>query len=66
MQHTTDSTCNHCQPRRGFLTGLLAATAATVLPSCATTSKNAPLPAEAKRPLIDVHHHVWAPAFERT
>jgi predicted TIM-barrel fold metal-dependent hydrolase len=60
---TTDSSCNHCQPRRSFLTGLLTATAATVLPSCATTSKDAPLPAEAKRALVDVHHHVWAPAY---
>ena len=60
---TTDSSCNHCAPRRSFLTGLLTATAASVLPSCATTSKDAPMPAEAKRALVDVHHHVWAPAF---
>jgi len=60
---TTDSSCNHCAPRRSFLTGLLTATAATVLPSCATTSKDAPMPAVAKRALVDVHHHVWAPAF---
>ena len=64
MFHTTPhSACGHCQPRRSFLTGLLTATAATVLPSCATTSKDAPLPADAKRALVDVHHHVWAPAF---
>jgi 6-methylsalicylate decarboxylase len=55
--------CNQCTPRRGFLTGLLAAGAAAVLPSCATSSKDAPLPGVAKRSLVDVHHHVWAPAF---
>lgn len=69
MPHTAPHTppalasCLHCQPRRGFLSGLVAATAATVLPSCATSSKDAPVPAQAQRPLVDVHHHVWAPAF---
>jgi predicted TIM-barrel fold metal-dependent hydrolase len=58
-----DPSCHHCQPRRRFLSGLLTATAATVLPSCATTSKDAPLPGVAKRALVDVHHHVWAPEF---
>lgn len=64
MLHSTiDASCHHCQPRRRFLSGLLTATAVTVLPSCATTSKDAPLPAVAKRALVDVHHHVWAPEF---
>ncbi len=64
MLHTTPSnSCHQCAPRRNFLTGLLATGAAAVLPGCATTSKDAPLPAQAKRALVDVHHHVWAPAF---
>jgi hypothetical protein len=33
------------------------------LPGCAVTSKNAATPAVAKRALIDVHHHIWAPNF---
>ena len=56
-------TCNHCQPRRGFLTQLLASGAALALPGCAVSSKTAALPAQDKRGLVDVHHHVWAPAF---
>ena len=64
MFHTTPhSACGHCQPRRSIVLGLLLATAVKVSPSCATTSKDAPLPADAKRALVDVHHHVWAPAF---
>lgn len=55
--------CLHCQPRRGFLTQLLAAGTALALPGCAVTSKTAALPAQAGRALVDVHHHVWAPAF---
>ena len=55
--------CLECAPRRHFLTGLLATSSAAVLPGCASTSKDAPLPAQAKRALVDVHHHVWAPAF---
>ena len=55
--------CTHCQPRRGFLTSLLAAGASLAMPGCATKSGSAPLPSVAKRALVDVHHHVWAPAF---
>ena len=55
--------CTHCQPRRQFLTGLLSATAATVLPGCAATSNSANGTTPSPRALVDVHHHVWAPAF---
>lgn len=60
--HLQDN-CGQCQPRRGFLTSLLATGAALALPGCAVTSKNAEAPAVGKRALIDVHHHVWAPNF---
>ena len=64
MTHAnTSTTCIDCLTRRGFLTGLLATGAATVLPSCAVTKPINASPLEAKRDLIDVHHHVWAPAF---
>ena len=46
--------CGCGMTRRGFLTGLLAAGTAAVLPGCATTA-----PAVAKRGLIDVHHHYF-------
>jgi len=59
----TSTTCFDCLPRRGFLTGLLATGAAAVLPSCAVTKPINASPLEAKRDLVDVHHHVWAPAF---
>ena len=55
--------CSDCLPRRGFLTGLLATGAATVLPSCAITKTPTASPLEARRDLVDVHHHVWAPEF---
>ena len=63
MQHATTTTCLDCLHRRGFLTGLLATGAATVLPSCALPKPQNASPLEAKRDLVDVHHHVWAPAF---
>ena len=63
LNTTPPNSCLQCQPRRHFLTGLLATGAAAVLPSCATSSKDAPMPAQAKRALVDVHHHVWAPGF---
>ena len=63
MQHANTTTCLDCLPRRGFLTGLLATGAATVLPSCALPKPKNASPLEAKRDLVDVHHHVWAPAF---
>ena len=64
MTHANTSTkCFDCLPRRGFLTGLLATGAATVLPSCAVNKPTNASPLEAKRDLVDVHHHVWAPAF---
>lgn len=34
-----------------------------MLPSCAVSSPKNASPLEAKRDLVDVHHHVWAPAF---
>ena len=64
MTHAnTSTTCFDCLPRRGFLTGLLATGAAAVLPSCAVNKPTNASPLEAKRDLVDVHHHVWAPAF---
>lgn len=63
MHHATTTTCLDCLPRRGFLTGLLATGAATVLTSCALPKPKNASPLEAKRDLVDVHHHVWAPAF---
>jgi len=64
MTHAnTSTTCFDCLPRRGFLTGLLATGAATMLPSCAVTKPINASPLEAKRDLVDVHHHVWAPAY---
>ena len=59
----TSTTCFDCLPRRGFLTGLLATGAATMLPSCAVNKPTNASSLEAKRDLVDVHHHVWAPAF---
>jgi len=56
-------TCCDGLPRRGFLTGLLATGVATVLPSCAVPSTKITPPLQARRDLVDVHHHVWAPAF---
>ena len=64
MQQTNlNHTCLDCLPRRGFLTGLLATGAASVLSSCAVPPPKNASPLEAKRDLVDVHHHVWAPAF---
>lgn len=34
-----------------------------MLPSCAVSNPKNASPLEAKRDLVDVHHHVWAPAF---
>ena len=64
MQQTNlNHSCLDCLPRRGFLTGLLATGAASVLSSCAVPPPKNASPLEAKRDLVDVHHHVWAPAF---
>jgi len=64
MQQTNlNHSCVDCLPRRSFLTGLLATGAASVLSSCAVTPPKNASPLEAKRDLVDVHHHVWAPAF---
>ena len=64
MQQTNlNHSCLDCLPRRGFLTRLLATGAASVLSSCAVPPTKNASPLEAKRDLVDVHHHVWAPAF---
>ena len=34
-----------------------------MLPSCAVSNPKNASPLEAKRDLVDVHYHVWAPAF---
>jgi 6-methylsalicylate decarboxylase len=53
----TSTTCDCIAPRRGFLTGLLAAGASTLLPSCATPT------AASRSDRIDIHHHVFSPAY---
>jgi 6-methylsalicylate decarboxylase len=57
FQANSANACSHCRQRRQFLSGLLSATAAAVLPGCATDPSTSP------RALVDVHHHVWAPEF---
>ena len=52
----SSTTCDCNASRRGFLTGLLAAGTATTLPGCTTVS-----PAPSNR--IDLHHHVFSPAY---
>lgn len=50
-----------CLPeRRGFLSGLLAMGAGAVLPGCAVSSDAA---AQAMRNRIDIHHHLFSPAY---
>ncbi|MEY4363711.1 MAG: hypothetical protein RLZZ24_1063 [Pseudomonadota bacterium] len=71
MSHHTDAkACFHCQgpSRRGFLTDLVKYSAASAigggaLAGCANLATATEGAAAPKRELIDVHHHVWAPAF---
>jgi predicted TIM-barrel fold metal-dependent hydrolase len=54
--HQLSAACD-CNPsRRGFLTSLLGAGSAAVLPGCAA-------PAAAARDRIDIHHHLFSPAY---
>lgn len=52
---TTNCACS--TPRRGFLAGLLAASASAVLPGCAAPDSGT----IAGRDRIDIHHHFWSP-----
>ena len=47
--------------RREFLTALAAFGVGTLLPSCGLSAQAAA--SDAKRQLIDVHHHIFPPAF---
>ena len=49
-------------PRRGFLAGLLAAGANTVLPGCGAPVTSAADTGLAGRQRIDMHHHLFAPS----
>lgn len=52
------ASCSCAQPgRRGFLTGLLAAGAGAALPGCSSPA------ASAGRDRIDIHHHLFSPAY---
>ncbi len=53
------SACDCATPRRGFLTGLLAAGAASVLPGCAGPNQSL----TGLRNRIDTHHHMFSPAY---
>ena len=52
------SACACDAPRRGFLSGLLAVGASAMLPGCALPGNAAAL-----RDRIDVHHHLFSPAY---
>lgn len=54
--------CDCSGPRRGFLTGLLAMGAGAVLPGCATPTRSGSQ-AAVVRDRIDIHHHLFSPAF---
>lgn len=53
------SVCDCATPRRGFLSGLLAAGAAAVLPGCAGPNQSL----TGLRNRIDTHHHLFSPAY---
>ena len=59
------SSCCACAlPRRGFLTGLLAAGAAAALPGCSTPQAGTgAAPPAVARHRIDIHHHLFSPAY---
>lgn len=49
--------CSCLPSRRGFLTGLMAAGASTLMPGCATPN------VASRVDRIDIHHHVFSPAY---
>ena len=53
----THNACSCIPSRRGFLTGLMAAGASTLIPGCATSN----VASRADR--IDIHHHAFSPAY---
>ena len=55
-----NASCGCANPRRGFLSSLLALGASAVLPGCTSTGSTAPT-AVSKR--IDTHHHLFSPAY---
>jgi len=55
--------CACCLPRRGFLTGLAALGAASLVPACQSTPEAPPAALRTKPQRIDVHHHLVPPGY---